>query len=350
MILLSGGWPKVRYIDGFAGRGSYQSDDGSVFGSPIELLRLLERENREAEVETVFIERDPRYFEELKAAVMVQQKHRPQLIPPLLINDTFVAGGVQLRELETRPTFLFADPCGVDGLDFHTIGELTASGGSELLLFFNYAGVSRIAGLEHKEGKTLDRLLGSPKSTKYLLGKLKSLDAGEAREREILRVYTRLLEQQQRWEYVVPFRMEAESSARTSHYFIFATKNKTGFAIMKDIMWGLGHDGQEKGGLMYAQKSRTDQTAFFHPAAIEQREAILLQIPAEGIPYSFFTDDLPRQRRNLLVAPVYRKRLRELEAAGLIRLLMNGNPRERARRSKTGGVRRPKEVTVHRVS
>lgn len=226
----------------------------------------------------------------------------------------------------------------------------TRARGSELLLFFNYDGVNRIAGSTDRNSGTLNRLLGSEKSAKYLVGRLQKLPEGVTREREILRVYIGLLKQRQEWSHVVPFRVESAGSSRTSHYLIFATRNGVGFRVMKETMWKLGDDGHEEGGLSFNQSSRTDQTAFFHPEVEDQRARIIAAIPEDGVPLTYFTRVLPETEDDRLIPKVYRKRLWELEDDGLIVFHQPDDATRPFKRRPNGSFSRIQGVTVHRTA
>lgn len=246
----------------------------------------------------------------------------------------------QLKEGNSQlaPSFLFADPCGVSGLGFSTLVRYLKEAEGEALLFFNYEGVNRIAGLGYKPGGTLSQLVGDDDRASELI---KLLAGKEAKEREeiIVSFYQQALKIEVPDIFCTAFRVEAEHKQATSHYLMHLTRNSLGFRLMKAVMWPLGQSADGKGGLALEQASVKQGAHLFRPDWDKVKASILDEVRKTGkVQVNFFYVTLSEQPDNRLCQPAYRKALLELEAAGKIRVLdMNGSPTAANTRKKWKG-------------
>lgn len=185
----------LSFIDGFAGRGYYIENGERHPGSPVLAMKLI-AENPElcSRVICGFVEVDPEYYAELEKAVAEQSKILPLAKKPQTFNSDFAGFMTKLREhLATTkkglaPTFLFVDPCGVEGVRLSDLAEVLSREFCELFLFLNYDGINRIAGAAAKTGSspTLAALFGSQSRVEELMLALAKVNSPLAREEVIL--------------------------------------------------------------------------------------------------------------------------------------------------------------------
>ncbi|HEX5884787.1 MAG TPA: three-Cys-motif partner protein TcmP [Pyrinomonadaceae bacterium] len=317
--------PNLVYIDGFAGAGSYiQSETGDTFdGSPILALKLIaSREDFSKQVSTIFIESDDVLFNQLKDRVDKFYNEHPGIRKPLYRLGTFsetlneILGRIKGR---LAPTFLFVDPCGVSGTNFHTIGAVMASEKCEAFIFFNLDGIRRIAGLPALS-TVLIELMGSEERAKTLYERLRTSGNVAKREDIILSEYCRALREEMGIKYIIPFRVEHEDQKKTSHYLIHATKHPLGFSIMKDVMWARGHAEDQLGGLELRQKGRTNFVPMFDKHA-DIKEEILESLKLGPLETSVFYKEWTIRPTDLQCEAAYRQALLELEDRGKIEVL-----------------------------
>jgi three-Cys-motif partner protein len=310
------------YIDGFAGRGTYDSEDGQLIpGSPLRALdRIASRPDLAAKVTTVFIEQDRDFFVELKAVVSSFHKENAHIREPIVENGSFAEkmNGV-LNTLEQQgktiaPAFVFVDPCGVDGVEFGVISRLLRSQRRcEVFLFFNIEGVRRILGLKDKMGPTLAHLLGSADRAKFLAAAVQANSDSSSREQTIIQYYERLLRDETPAKYVASFRVEKEDRRATSHYLIHASQHPRGFAIMKDVMLSVGQTAEGKGGLALEQASVSEMQMMFTPEWDAIKNSVLEALRFGAKPVSHFCIDLVERPDNRLCDRAYKTALLELE-------------------------------------
>jgi three-Cys-motif partner protein len=324
-IRAKGAHKNLVYIDGFAGAGQYQSESGPTAGSPLLALSVFERlaDGVGGRVTPIFIEKDPELFAQLQTAVAAHHPTLQGLREPDVVLGTFESemdnlwkvlgeGGASLA-----PSFLFADPCGVSGLAFRTLVRYLKQGDGEALLFFNYDGVTRIAGLGFKPGAALSQLLGSDDRARELIDAL----AGNSVDREdtIVSFYLDALASDVPDLFSTAFRIESEQKKKTSHYLIHLTRNALGFRVMKEVMWPLGRSADGGGGLALEQASMKAGRRLFRPEWDAVKQSVLdLLAPRRSLLASYFYKTLSEQPGNKLSEPAYRKALLELEAAGKI--------------------------------
>ena len=118
-ILSLGRFPRVLYVDGFAGPGIYS---GGEPGSPIIALRAARDQQVPiaAEISFLFIEQKAARAEILEKQIAAEAPSLPPNFRFRVRNDTFEAAfGRVLKSYETRsqrlpPTFAFIDPFGWD--------------------------------------------------------------------------------------------------------------------------------------------------------------------------------------------------------------------------------------------
>lgn len=329
------------FIDGFAGPGTYlKARTGEVFdGSPLRALKLIAaNEDFSQKVSTIFIEANPDLYQTLEKNVRDFYADNPQIREPKCkfgtfsekVNEILASVGGNLA-----PTFLFVDPCGVSGTSFETIAAVMACDNCEAFIFFNIDGVRRIAGLNEVSG-VLVELLGTKDRARALYDELRQTSNVRERERIILSHYRRAIIEEIGARYVTAFRVEHEDQAKTSHYFIHATKHRLGFAIMKDVMWRRGHSEDQPGALELRQRTRTNFVPLFDLEADEIKLRILNALKRGPIRASTFYEAWVWRPDDLQCESSYRRLLLQLESEGKIEIL-----------SKDGKTITPADIRPH---
>lgn len=333
------------YIDGFAGRGTYEGDDGSkISGSPLKALETISESPDLAKiVSTVFFEKDTFLAKQLADSVkqfflMNQNIREPMVYCGDFSNSlTNLVNNLENDGKKLAPTFLFVDPCGVDGVSFEVIKRFLDNSSAEALIFFNIDGVRRILGLGDSMGKALPTLLGSEESAKELL-KLISLCTNPAeKERTIIEFYLRALKSRTKANYVVPFRVEYENKKATSHYLLHVTSHPMGFRIMKDVMWSVGKRLEGSGGLEFAQASLAKGSQLFDPQMRDIKSSILEILNNNNqVKVDYFTKILVEHPENMFSTKGYKEALVELESELKIQVLMKDGSGQLAKKRRAG--------------
>jgi three-Cys-motif partner protein len=334
-IRAKGDYINLLYIDAFAGRGTYDSSSGPQLGSRLRALATFETMKIKDKIGTLFIESDDDFFKNVDAEVTKYDAKSRGMRTPTVVHGTFevevekLLDGLKQRGKTLAPSFLFADPCGVEGLRYSTLHRYLTEAEGEALLFFNYDGVTRIAGLGFKQGKTLSQLFGSDERAQALVARLEGQSPG-AREDIIIDAYKDALREDVPKLFCTAFRVEHEDKRKTSHYLIHLSRHPLGFALMKDIMWPLGETDEGKGALELEQASISGSEPMFRPAWDDVKESVLQELRASRggrLQAKYFYETLSEQPDNALCRSAYRMALFELEAEGKIVVLdKNGAP------------------------
>lgn len=349
-IRATGEHKNLVYIDGFAGCGEYQSESGPQAGSPLRALATFETMNAKgkdvgARITPIFIEIDDDFFPQLKAAVEKYDAKAKGLREPVLIHGTFEAeveqllAGLKSKGSSLAPSFLFADPCGVQGLSFGILKRYLSEAQGEALLFFNYDGVTRIAGLGFKPGGTLSQLVGGDERAMDLVARLEGKSPKE-KEEIIVGFYKDAFDADVSDLFCTAFRVEYEDKRATSHYLIHLSRNAMGFRLMKEIMWPLGETAEGKGALALEQASILGSRPLFNPEWDDVKTSILDELKGARGPLraKYFYITLSERRDNVLCRPAYKKALLELESANKIIVLdKDGNATTATTRRKYKG-------------
>lgn len=324
-------YSKFFYIDGFAGRGTYDKEDGSIeYGSPIRALNVITCEPNLVDIVTpFFIEKDDDLFDQLKLSVQEFLVENPMKYEPKLSNGNFNEKMTGLLEYFTShnkslpPTFLLVDPCGVDGASFDVLKKFLDMPYCEAFIFFNIDGLRRVIGLKNPKSKTLITLLGSEKKANELIELVDSCATSEEREVAILQYYLNNLKTNTKADFLVPFRVEFEKKRKVSHYLIHVTSHMYGFRIMKDVMWPEGKRDDGNGGLQLAQASINEGGKLLFDYQMTNIKDSIISIlgTKRQVQVKYFTMTLVHRPENLISSVGYRSALLELENEGRIQVL-----------------------------
>lgn len=207
------------YIDAFAGAGKYTRT--GELGSPVIAASiLLKHQKPTCKFHCVCIEKDPERYRLLEDSLR-------QFAGKLDIeryNGEFGAFIDRiLQEIGNSPAFFFLDPEGFSGMDFDKIEAILTLPHKEVLINFQYNAIQRWLKAPKVES-TITRLFGTPDYKKL------------KREVDLIELYKNQI--REKGFFVWYFRNRFPRKNRTFYYLVYATKNITGFKIMKEVMFG----------------------------------------------------------------------------------------------------------------
>lgn len=336
------------YIDGFAGRGTYDiTEDATVDGSPLHALKVIS-ENSELsdKVTTIFIETDRENYERLDSEIKRFRKSNSQIRKPQCHCGTFsdcinnLLDEINEDDADLAPCFVFVDPCGIEGASMKAITRVLEYDRCEAFIFFNLDGVRRVCGLDNVS-ETLVELYGTAERAFKLSKKVKSCNSALEKEEVMLSEYMQAIRDENGEKtFVTPFRIEHERRKITSHYLIHVTKHPLGFKIMKDVMWKLGSSDEGGGGLGLVQASKRNENSLLRPNWDAFKDSIVAALRNEPLKVSTFYDTWVMRPDDRFSEPAYREALIELEAQGRIVVLdKNGvDPKPANKRRKIKGI------------
>lgn len=331
-----------HYVDGFAGRGTYED---AAPGSPLIAIAILESQSKPATAS--FIESDAMMFRQLQTTVGPRLE---RLIEPLLAQGEFsdFIGAIKAhpiyRQFHRVGTFAFVDPCGVRGVRIDDIGSLLRLQYGECLLFWNYSGLTRWIGSLHAQQDSVSILrefFGTDAAVRTALEIFRAV-ADPARRQVALRdLYMTALARQAGAKFLIPFRFEARDKARTSHYLIHCSTSPLAFKIMKEVMHKVSTSGGDAGTFEFLRTEELgSQTGLFRPNVDRAREEFLRELSTGPCPVRRFTDDWVLRSHDFLIRKQYRQILLDLESQGIVEVF---DPGSRAalparRKGKGGGM------------
>lgn len=346
--VLKNGQNNLIYIDGFAGRGTYDDSESGKYieGSPLQALQVIAgNSDLASKVTSIFVEADHENFSSLKQAVDLFYSQSSHIRKPIVLHGTFADKITTLLDLvdhrnnSMAPTFLFVDPCGVSGTSLQVITRLLSNKGCEAFIFFNIDGIRRVCGLS-KLSDSLVEVFGTKDRAEQLQQAFNKCSSPIERESTIVNFYQKALtEEISNNIFITPFAIEHEKSKRTSHYLIHVTKHQLGFKIMKDVMWKLGTSDEGTGDLGLIQASKYDGLPLFRPKWNLFKESIIAGLQNGMLRASVFYEDWVSRRDDCFAETAYREALLELEKEGRIVVLDKDgiSPKPAEKRQKRKG-------------
>jgi spore photoproduct lyase len=207
------------YVDAFAGTGKYLKTGEA--GSPVIASNiLLKCQKPSCQFHCICIEKDPKRYEMLESSLkefegkLDIEKHNGEFLD--FVDTIF-------DKINKHPAFFFIDPEGFSGMDFDKIATILDLPYKEILINFQYNAIQRWLKAPKVEN-TISKLFGTPDYNKAK----KEIDLIELYKKQLI----------QRGTFVWYFRNKFPRKNRTFYYLVYATRNLTGFKIMKDIMFG----------------------------------------------------------------------------------------------------------------
>lgn len=256
-ILTQGGFPKVAYIDGFAGPGQYE---GGEDGSPIIALKsALERVDRiNGEVEFLFVEeREDRadFLADRIRALNPPTNFKIKVVGQSTFEEAYTDFRAVYfsRGVRLPPTFAFIDPFGWKGVPFSVIRDILHQPSCEVLVTFMYEEINRFIGHPDQE-KNFDSFFGCREWRDGV-----SLDQPSARLRFLHDLYLRELKSCAK--YARSFQMR-NTSGTVDYYLFYATNNLLGLKKMKEAMWKVDPSGE----FMFSDATDPNQMILFGSA------------------------------------------------------------------------------------
>jgi three-Cys-motif partner protein len=271
-ILTLGGFPKVAYVDGFAGPGRYE---GGEDGSPIIALKaaLDHAAGISGKVVFLFVEEKPDRADFLKQLVedlSPPAKFEIQIEGGRTFEDAFNEFARRHKDRSGRlpPTFAFIDPFGWTGVPFSVVQFILSQPSCEVLLTFMYEEINRFLG-HPDQGANFDSFFGS---RDWRFGT--SLATPADRDRFLHDLYIRQLKNVARAKFVRSFQMR-NASGSIDYYLFYATGNQLGLKKMKEAMWKV----DQSGDFMFSDATDPHQMVLFgHEPRFDQlRRQILLR-------------------------------------------------------------------------
>ena len=213
-------WVKdAYYVDAFAGTGKYINTD--EVGSPVIAANILFKYQKPAcKFHCRCIEKNPKRYKILQDSL---KQFEGKLDIEKYNGEFLVFIDAVLKEINKSPAFFFIDPEGFSGMDFDKIEAILNSPYKEILINFQYNAIQRWLKAP-KVKNTITKLFGT--SDDYKKAK-KEIDLIELYKKQI----------RQTGAFVWYFRNKFPKKNRTFYYLVYATRNITGFKIMKDVMF-----------------------------------------------------------------------------------------------------------------
>lgn len=241
-IVSRGGFPRIIYIDGFAGPGTYKEGQ---HGSPVLALRALAGQKIELNsgFEFHFVEREAAVASSLEASL--NQLRQAGLIP--ISAEVHVHRGMKFEEAyeaELRPrllrypnapVFALVDPFGWTGMPMRIIGDMLRRPHTEVLVNFMFEEINRFLAHEAQPGN-FDALFGG-------LDWRQCVSLTRVRRMRCIHDYYRdCLHSIADAKFVRSFEMRNERNL-TDYFLFFATNSLKGLAKMKEAMWRVDPGG-----------------------------------------------------------------------------------------------------------
>ena len=226
-IMTRGGFPRLLYVDGFAGPGRYE---GGEPGSPIIALRaavLRKRPLGASRIEFLFIEERSDRAEALQEELAAFEREHP--LPSNIRYEVRpgrfdVVMTTWLDAAYSRPPAIFAfiDPFGYSGLPMTLLHRIARLRHSECLINFAYYSMNRW-GSDPAKTSTLTEQFGTPD--------WQEVWGDEAATLELYR-----LQLKREFRYVCSFQMQ-DAADRTLYFLAFGSNSPKGLNVMKAAMW-----------------------------------------------------------------------------------------------------------------
>jgi len=235
-ILSHGNFPRIVFVDGYAGPGRYSKGED---GSPIIAIKAALEQPRpiQAKVDFHFIELDERRSEHLKseiAALTLPPNTSATVYGKRSFQDAFPEVWGKYAGRTRPPTFVFIDPFGFK-IPFSYVAEIVQTQGCEVLITFMFEEINRFLAQEHQP-ENFDSLFGCPDWRDGV-----SISDPKARLKFLHDLYQRQLLQAGA-KFVRSFAMRNERNAM-DYFLFFATNNQLGLKKMKEAMWKVDEGG-----------------------------------------------------------------------------------------------------------
>jgi len=268
-------FPRVIYIDGFAGPGIYE--DGSP-GSPIIAIQtaITHLQTLHASVDFTFIEFKQDRFKVLKEQVNIAKQ-------PIVASDknekfkfNTLCGSFSdimpkiVEEYDTpknggfNAAFVFIDPFGYAGIPLKLIGEIMRHRSCEVLITFMYEEINRFMA-DSGSDNARDELFGTVKwrECSQKLDKRERLNC-------LYDLYQSQLSQVANIKYIRSFAM-LTGNDKFDYFLFFGTNKPEGLRVMKSAMWS----ANQSGSYSFSDRTKPGQEVMFDEPDYELLKKLL---------------------------------------------------------------------------
>jgi len=216
---------RLYYVDAFAGRGRFVSGEE---GSPLIGAKLLRKYWKpQIEYYCVCTEKETERAKELENELKELTDKVDVKIYHGEFNDLI---SELIKEIGKYPAFFFIDPEGFSGMSFSAIEDILNLPHKELLINFQYNAIQRWLKADKVEG-TISDLFGTDKWIDVVRMGFRRMQ----KEKALIELYKSQL--RSKGYYVWYFKNRFPRKNRTFYYLVYATKNLTGFKIMKAVIF-----------------------------------------------------------------------------------------------------------------
>ena len=260
----------VVYIDGFAGRGWYDSPNGEqIKGSPLraaELAKEFSEQQRSYSLRCINIERDPALFRQLETATAPYQGYVTNICGEFVNSLDSI-----LAQVRNDPVICFLDPFGVKGIDLSAIRRLLRRGNgiTDLWIRLDTGTIPRLDGFhEHDAASaeqnidTLKRVYGIMDANKLHAG-LQAPTAKERRKRAAELYMGQLLQEYaavRRGGFACRYHIRT-LKGKEKYHLIFAAGDKLPLLRTSEILYDA--EEQYKADKQWYLEQRTGQPSLF---------------------------------------------------------------------------------------
>ena len=222
-------WVKrLYYVDAFAGRGRFVSGEE---GSPLIGAKILKKYWKpQIKYYCVCIEKETERAKELENEL---KEFRDKVDVKIYHGEFNDLVNELIKEIRKYPAFFFIDPEGFSGTSFSAIENILNLPHKELLINFQYNAIQRWLKADRVE-RTISDLFGTDRWMDIVKRGLQRTQ----KERVLIELYKSQL--RLKGYYVWYFNNKFPQKNRTFYYLVYATKNLTGFKIMKEVIFKEG--------------------------------------------------------------------------------------------------------------
>jgi three-Cys-motif partner protein len=232
----------IRYIDGFAGEGTYEN--GGYYGSPLIALNVIKENeyliNKGLIYEYLFFEETDKGFRHLQE--VLSSISFPNCMQVKLECGKFETKLTEWLDLQNSlrysldPTFIFVDPFGPTGFSMNLMRRLLSYRSTEVLVTLNLQSIIRWYLEDEEKFVTLDSLFGCRdwRDWRIFSDPIQKVEFLRNLYSNQLKVSNDILTRD--------FRMENKKGL-TSYYLVYATHDPKGLDVMKTAMWSVDPTG-----------------------------------------------------------------------------------------------------------
>lgn len=270
-------WPRLYYVDGFAGRGLYGKEEPFEEGSPLKIARLSQKikdESRNYRLYCLNSEIDPVRCARLKQALDFADSSLVQTFCGCF--ESYLV--TMMTQMKGCPAVFFLDPCGIIGIAPNDLAPVVNRDDTEILLTLSLPTVFRMSGSVGSSAPEasskvaqLSKLLGEDPYDPNPEWARRKTDLGTDAWAEwvVQRYVGQIQALSSHLKYGLSYPIREKFASGTKYYLIFATRSMDAFPFMTDFICSEEDELQLEAEI----ESRTHgQLSMFLPVHEEQRE------------------------------------------------------------------------------